>query len=261
MPRRRGPLAALLLAAAAAGCTAVSTDPEVPLSLQFDSLPAFAVVVGDTLRGGNQVPARIPIQAFNSSGGLLSDGAITLLGIDTASVRAFRVINGLFLVGVSENATVRLVAQAGSLQSQTQTFAVVPRPTNLVAGDTTRDSIVYDFTDSTKRFSDITASLVRTVPDSTARAINGLRIQFRVASFTASILDSVRIVSTGNGRSVTSALTTGGVATVRVKAYPKSGATGTGTIVIEAIAAVLGAPVPGSPLPLSIRLSPFTLPP
>jgi hypothetical protein len=254
---QRGAAAALLLAAGVAGCTEVSTDPQLPFSLQFDSLPAQAIVLGDTMRGEGLVPSRIPVQVFNSSGGAVSDSQIRLLGIDTQSVRAFRVIGGLRLVGTLTNAAVRIVAQAGTLQSQTQTFAVVPRPRSIVAGDATADSIVYDFTDSTTRNRDITATLL----DSTGAAVNGLRVRFRVASFTASILDSVRLISPSGGRSIVSTLVTGGVATIRVKAYPKSGATGTGTIVVEASSSALGAPIPGSPLALSVKLSPFTIRP
>ena len=258
MDVRRGICAALLTGAAIGGCTEISTDPQVPLSLQFDSLPALAVVVGDTMRGGDLLPARVPVRALNSSGGTVSDSQVRLIGIDTLSVKAFGVISGLRLLGKAENATVRVVAQAGSLQSQTQTFAVVPRPTGIGIGDTTKDSIVYDFTDSTTRFRDITATLFRRVGDSVTFQ-NGLRIRFTVGSFTTTILDSVRLVSPPpSGRSVTSALVTGGLATIRVKAYPKVGATGTGTITVLATATVLGSPVAGSPLALSVKLSPFS---
>jgi hypothetical protein len=258
MRARRGLCAALLIGAAIAGCTEISTDPQLPLSLQFDSLPALAVVVGDTLRGGDLLPAKIPVRAFSSSGQLLSDSALKLIGIDTLSVKAFGVIGGLRLIGKVENAAVRIVAQAGSLQSQTQTFAVVPRPTGIGNGDATPDSIVYDLTDSTARFRDVTAQLFHKGGDSAAIALNGLPIAFRVASFTATILDSVRLVSPTNGKSVTYALMTGDKATIRVKAYPKTGATGTGSIVVEARAAAFGTPVTSSPFALPITLKAFS---
>jgi hypothetical protein len=231
----------------------VGTDPQVPFSLQFDSLPAQAIVLGDTMRGEGLTPARVPVKVFNSSGGTVSDSAIVVRGIDTQSVNSFRVIGGLQLVGTRLSTAVRIVAQAGSLQSQTQTFAVVPRPRSIIAGDTTTDVIVYDFTDSTTRFRDITAALL----DSTSAAVNGLRVRWRVASFSTAILDSVRLISPSGGRSIVSTVTTSGVATIRVKAYPKTGATGTGTIVVEASSAALGAPIPGSPLALTVRLAQF----
>lgn len=259
----RGTGAALLGAAAVsvAACTDVSTDPQVPLSLQFDSLPAFAVVVGDTMRGGNLLPARIPVRAFNSSGDTVSESLISIIGIDTTSTKAFTVISGLRLVGTVETAAVRIVAQAGSLQSQTQTFAVVARPTALAAAPVSKDSIVYDFTDSTTRFADVSAKLTRKVGDSTEVALNGLRVRFGVVSFTTSILDSVRVISPSGGRTIESALMAGGVATVRVKAYPKAGATGSGTVVLNASYTLLGAPVAGSPVSLTVRLVPFTVSP
>ncbi len=261
MRAQRGTVAALLLVAAVAGCTEVSTDPQVPLSLQFDSLPALAIVVGDTMRGGDLLPARVAVRAFNSNGSTVSDSQIKLVGIDTISTKAFSVIGGLQLLGKVEAAAVRVVAQAGSLQSQTQTFAVVPRPTSLVKGDTIRDSIVYDFTDSTTRFSDVKASILHKGGDSAAVPLNGLRVAFRVASFSTTILDSVRLISPSGGRNIASAIIASNVAAVRVKAYPKQGATGTGTIVVEATYSAFGAPIPGSPLQIPVRLVQFSLTP
>ncbi len=261
MRAQRGTVAALLLAAVVAGCTEISTDPQRPLSLQFDSLPALAIVVGDTMRGGDLLPARVPVKVFNSNGSAVSDSQIRLLGIDSTSVRAFTVIGGLQLRGIVEAAAVRIVAQAGSLQSQTQTFAVHPRPTLLGIGDTLADSIVYDGIDTTKRFRDVSATLYRKVGDSTARFLDGLRVRFRVASFTDSILDSVRILPTTGGRAISSTLVTGGLATVKVKAYPKAGARGRGSVSVEATFSVFGRPVAGSPLLLPVTLVPFTIVP
>lgn len=255
MRRQRGTVAALLLAAVVAGCTEVSTDPQVPLSLQFDSLPAQAVVIGDTMRGGDLLPARVPVKAFNSAGGTVSDSQILLRGVDTSSVTAFRVVAGLRLVGRVLNPTVRVVAQAGALQSQTQTFAVVRAPTGLnrFSADSL-DSLVYDGLDTASRFKD--ARIAVFAGDT---LLSGLRIRFRVVGFTQSILDSVRLVESASGRPVTSALMTGQGAAVRVKAYSKAGATGRGTITLEASIKALGADVPGSPRQFNIRLVPFSL--
>lgn len=261
MRARRGTVAALLLTAVVSGCTGISTDPQLPLSLQFDSLPALAIVVGDTMRGGDLLPARVPVKVFSSTGSTVSDSQIRVLGIDSVSVRAFSVVGGLQLRGRVETATVRIVAQAGALQSQTQTFAVHPRPTLLGIGDTTSDSIVYDGIDTTTRFRDVSATLYRKVGDSTARFLDGLRVRFRVASFTDSILDSVRIIPTAGGRAISSTLVTSGLATVRVKAFPKSGARGRGSVSVEASFSVFGAPVAGSPLRLPVALVPFTIRP
>lgn len=260
MRARRGLVAALLTAAALAGCTDVSTDPRVPLSLQFDSLPALAVVVGDTMRGADLLPAAIPVRAFDGNGGSVSDSQVRLIGIDSASVKAFKVISGLRLVGTTEIASVRIVAQAGSLQSQTQTFAVVPPPTGMVTSNTAADSIVYDRPDTAQRFRDVSVNVIRqVVPESTLVSLNGLRVRMRVVRFSTAILDSVRLVGTGSGRPATSAIITGGAATLRLKAYTKAGATGTGTVTLEASHRARGIEIPGSPLLITLRLVPFSL--
>ncbi|HYW50150.1 MAG TPA: hypothetical protein VE861_06075 [Gemmatimonadaceae bacterium] len=260
MRLRRGSTAALLFGATLAACTDVSTDPQVPVSLQFDSLPALAVVVGDTMRGGDLLPARVPVRAFSGSGAAVADTQLRLIGIDTTSVRAFTVIGGLQLVGVSEAPSVRIVAQAGSLQSQTQTFAVVPRPTGIVKSSSVSDSIVYDRPDTAQRFADVGIQVLRrAAPESTTVALNGLRVRFRVVSFTTSILDSVRLVGTSSGRDASSAVMSSNAATLRVKAYTKAGATGTGVVTLEASHRALGRDVPGSPLQVTVRLKPFEL--
>lgn len=260
MTARRGLTAALLTVAALAGCTDVSTDPQVPVSLQFDSLPALAVVVGDTMRGGDLLPAPVPARAFSGNGGAVPDTQIRIIGIDSTSVRAFTVLSGFRIVGAREASAVRVVAQAGALQSQTQTFAVVPAPTRLVTGNTATDSIVYDRPDTALRYRDVSANVIRqVVPESTLVSLNGLRVRMRVVSFSTTILDSVRLVGTGSGKPATSAVVSSGAATLRLKAYTKAGATGTGTVTIEASHRARGVEVAGSPLRITLRLVPFSL--
>jgi hypothetical protein len=248
---RRGVIAALLASAAAAACTGISTDPQFPLSIQFDSLPAQAVVVGDTMRGGDQLPARIALQAFNSSGATVSDSQLRLVGIDTTSASAFNVISGLRIVGKVVAPAVRVVGQAGAVQSQTQTFAVVPAPTAIsrLPADSA-DSLIYNRSDTSLQYVD---TRVRIVAGSTL--LSGLRVRFTVVSATDSIVDSVRLMSS-SGRVTSSVLLNAGDATVRVKAYRKAAARGRGVVTLEASIRAKGVDVPGSPLRFPIRLVP-----
>lgn len=249
---RRGMLAALLVSAAAAACTEVSTDPQFPVSLQFDSLPSGAVVIGDTMRGADLLPATIPARAYNAAGATLSDSLVRLIGTDTVSLKAFGIIGGLKLIGKIIAPSVRIVAQAGALQSQTQTFAVVPVPTRLgrFAADSA-DSVLFNAPDSSQRLVTVKAQLV-----ADTALLNGLRIRFRVVSFPTTLLDSVRIISATSERSVTSAISTGGSASVRIRTYPKAGAPDSSAAVIslEASSIALGRNVPQSPLPFRVRL-------
>lgn len=253
---RRGDVAALLAVGALAACTEVSTTPEVPVSLQFDSLPALAVVVGDTMRGDSLVPQRVPVRGFDGGGGLVSDSLLRVIGIDTASLSAYRLAPGFRIIGLREAATVRIVAQAGGLQSQTQTFAVVPAPTGIQKSDTLQDSIFYNRADTTKRNVDIGVTLFRKVPDSTATPINGLRVAFRVDSFSRNLLDSVRLEGTSGGRRATGAYMTSGAAKVKVVVFPKKDASGSGAILLRASHVVKGVPLPNTPFPLTVKLVP-----
>ncbi len=256
MRNARSVITALLAGTAVAACTGVSTDPQVPLSIQFDSLPALAVVVGDTMRGGDLLPARIPALAYNAAGGTVADTQVRLIGIDSASANAFRQISGLRLTGRALATTVRVVAQAGSVQSQTQTFAVVAAPTALSRTATdASDSLVYNGLDTSTRWVDTRARvLAGTTP------LNGLRVRFRVVSVASSIVDSVRLVNPSSGRSVASVLTSSDAATVRLKAYARPGVNTTGLVTLEASIRALGVQVPGSPLQFTVRLVPFSLP-
>jgi hypothetical protein len=247
--RGRGVIAALLGGTAFAACTDVSTDPQVPVSLQFDSLPALAVVVGDTMRDGTQRPARLPVRAFSGSGAPVSDSQLKVIGIDTGSVKAFGLVSGLFLTGKAVTASVRIVAQAGALQSQTQTFAVVDIPTTLSRTSTSvTDSIVSNPLDTVNRFVD---TKVQVLTGTTA--LNGLRVRFRILNFPATLLDSVRLVST-DGKNATSALMSGGTALIRVKVYSKPGVRGADTVRVEASITARGVSVPGSPLTIPVRV-------
>lgn len=260
--RRRGRVAALVAVVVVTGCTAVSTDPDTAVSIQFDSLPSSAVVLGDTMRGADLLPARVPARAFSGSGAPLNDSLLRIIAIDTASARAFRVIDGGRLVGTALNASVRIVAIAGAVQSQTQAFSVIRGPVRLtrVAGDSVADSLIYTQPDSAQRFRDVRVRVLG--PDDAGVA--GLRVRFRVVNFTTSQLDSVRIIPAGGGRFTTeSALSaSGGDATVRVRAFPRATpAPGTGTLTLEASLRALGGDVPGSPRQFTVRLVPFNLPP
>jgi hypothetical protein len=255
---RRGAIAALLSAAAIVGCTEISTDPKVPVSLQFDSLPALAVVIGDTMRGPDLEPTRLPVAAFSGSGSSVSDSLIRVVGIDTGSVSSFALTGGFFLTGRTLNSAVRIVAQAGGLQSQPQTFGVVKVPTSLsrFVADSS-ESLVYNAPDTLARYLDTRVTL-----KSDTTRLKGLRVKFRIVSFTDSLLDSVKLIAPfPGGRPIGSALMEDTAATVRVFAWARKGATGRGTVTLEASHKALGAPVPGSPLQFTVRLAPFVLTP
>ena len=249
-------LAALLVSAAAAACTEVSTNPQFPVSLQFDSLPSGAVVVGDTMRGVDLLPAAIPARSFNAAGAALTDSLVRVIGIDTTSVKAFSIISGLKLVGRIITPSVSVVAQSGALQSQTQTFAVVPVPTQLgrFAADSAA-SVVYDEPDTSKRSVTVRAQL-----SADTVLLNGLRIKFRVVNFPNALLDSVRIVSGTPARDVTSAISVSGSASVTIRVYPKTAAQGSGLLTLEASSIALGRNVPQSPLRFTVKLIQYTLP-
>jgi hypothetical protein len=167
------------------------------------------------------------------------------------------VSDGLQLTGKVLSPTVNIVAQAGTLQSQTQTFAVVAKPTLLArfAADSA-DSVIYDPPDTANRYRDTRVGIFADTV-----ALNGLRVRFRLVSFTDSLLDSAKLVSSANGKAVTSALMSGGQASVRLRVWAKPGARGRGTVAIEASHKALGVQIPNSPLSFIVRVVPYAPPP
>ena len=78
-------LAATIIAVVASvfACTDISSDPHTVLSLQFDSLPAPGVAVGDTLRDTLGVVARPVVHAFNYQGDEIIPAPVFFLSPDT----------------------------------------------------------------------------------------------------------------------------------------------------------------------------------
>jgi hypothetical protein len=240
--RERSRFAALLVATAFAACTEVDTAPDAVLSIQFDSLPAAAVVLGDTMRGGDLLAAPVRANAFNAAGDSLASRAVRLVPLDDSSATAFVYDSTRrLIVGARRISAARVVARAGDVQSQVQTFAVVPAPTRITRPDTVvRDSIIYNELLSTNRARDIAVFLARDSAG-TLFPVNGLRVRFRlVRSPAAARFDSVRIVNSA-GRATESVIQSGGAATLRVRVFPKPAyldSVFTDTLTVEALARV-----------------------
>ena len=71
---RVSPLASIAMLAAsvlAFGCAELGTDPQVPVAIEFDSIPYPAVIAGDTMRDSMGVVARLGGVAYNLNGDVL----------------------------------------------------------------------------------------------------------------------------------------------------------------------------------------------
>lgn len=268
-------------AALAGACTEVPTDPAAPVSLQFDSLPAPSIVAGDTLRNVDGVATPLTARAFNVDGNPIADAPITftVLPPDTTALSRAAVTvtpDGYVVAADTARASTlkwRVVAQAGTLQSRPTLrteITIVLRPDSLeaVAPPTRADSVlIYDALDSTSSGARAENVRVRLLHDTiTAEVLSGVAtgpflVRFSLApDHTAAVLDSVRFIN-GTRREITTVVATGadGVATARVQAFPKAGATASDEIRVLATVRRRPAPTDGTPDTAWVRGSPVLL--
>ena len=280
--RRRAilPLVAVLGAAAAGACTEVTTDPQAPVSLAFDSLPAPSIVPGDTLRDVDGVASPLTATAFNVDGDPIAGAPITFTLVPPDSTPASRAALSVtpegFVLAVDtarpSGSAYRVLAQVGNLQSRSTTrttLTVVPRPDSLeVQAPTGNDTLLlYNATDSTSSGRRAVSVRVRLLHDSLGAApvpVGPYLVRFEVVADSAAgaVLDSVRFIRESR-REVTTVVATGtdGVATARLQAFPRANATAPDSIVLRASARRRLSPdavgdVRASPVRLVVRVAP-----
>ena len=248
-------LAAAASLAGAAACTDVPSDPNTPVSIEFDTtmLPSPSVITSDTLRDaeGNVAPLRAIVRDIN--GNTIVGAPVEFIIPDSAAAGQtlnVHVVNGDTVVAgpVADPAIftgsrqVRIVASIGNLQTAPVNLPVVLLPQRL--NRTSADSIVGVITygdngastrsDTTKLYSDSLG--VRVVRGATAdTGVRGIRVLYRILDPAPEALDSVRLVRDTTGRDSSSAAVTNdaGYASRRIRVRGKAGAA-PDTVVVEA---------------------------
>lgn len=119
--RRAAPLLLLAGAALAAACAEAPTGSE-PFAISFDRLPFPAVVVGDTLRDASGAAAPLAAVVYNADGSVLDDAPVSYLVLDAGAT----LLDGGYLLGAEEAATVDVVAETAGIPTPPLRFAVVP---------------------------------------------------------------------------------------------------------------------------------------
>ena len=106
--------------ASAFACTDISSDPNTVLSLQFDSLPAPGVAVGDTLRDTLGAVARPTVHAFNFHGDEIVPASVFFLSPDTGVT--VDSASGTIVADSLRSSPARIVANVGTLQAIQKPF-------------------------------------------------------------------------------------------------------------------------------------------
>jgi hypothetical protein len=249
--RRSAVIASTLafIAATILACGDVTGGSSSVLSIQFDSLGAPGVVLGDSLRDTAGVVIHPVVHAYNFSGDEITPSLAWFQSPDSGiSVDSATGI----IVGDSLRTAARIIATVGGLQA-IQKVNVTLRPDLIVAVDGF-DSLTYSLIDSTKNFSPtLTVKLTHGVAPNDS-AVASYIVSFNIVS--QSDPNLAVLVNDGRIRSVVDTTDTNGTAGRALHINPAliTSASGVDSIVVNASARYRGALVNGSPVRLVLKV-------
>jgi hypothetical protein len=244
---------ALALAAAGAfACGDVTGSSTSVLSIQFDSLGAPSVVVGDTLRdttGSVIVPV---VHAFNFKGDEIVPVPVSFQSPDSGvSVDS---LTGILFADSLRSTPARLIATVGALQA-IQSVAVTLRP-DLLAAEHGFDSLSYSLIDATLNVSpQLSVKLIHGLAPNDS-AVTSYIVSFAIVSQSNPQLG--QLVNDAGKPSFVDTTDTNGVAGRAIRLHPLFLTSGTAvdSIIVNATAKYRGAQVSGSPVRLVLKVKP-----
>jgi hypothetical protein len=241
------------LAAAGGACNDVSGSSNSVLSIQFDTLPSPAVVLGDTLRDTAGAIVHPVVHAFNFKGAEIAQAPIWFQTPDSGIIvdSASGIIIGDSLISSSA----RVIATVGNLQAL-QRVDVTLRPDNLQAVNAL-DSLKYSVLDSTKNVSpELQVKLTHGISP------NDSAVKSYIVSFTIVYQSNPQLgqlVNVSGKASQVDTTNTSGIAGRMIRMHPVFlGSSSVDSIVVNATARYHGNPVSGSPVRLVLLLKPLS---
>jgi hypothetical protein len=248
---------AVAFAAVAGSCTDVNVSPSVVTALEFDSLPYPAVVTGDTLRDSLGNVATLRAIAFNASGTVLPNSAVTFFALDSGvTIDPTGVVTAQL-----RNGTVRLIASAPGLQSGPQTLIVARRPDTVIVTPLANDTLFYTPLDNA---ANVTPALSLQV--ATRDSIGGIpgtqgwlvsyQLIFHGQTLAPTDTTIAVIWNTSNLPSLIDTTAADGTASRIIRIHSTGLPTATESLTVVASVKYRGAPVAGSPVTYLIQLRP-----
>ena len=248
-------LCSLLVGAALAGaCTDISDSSTAVLSIQFDSLPAPAVVIDDTLRDTTGVVVYPVVRAFNFKGGEIIPAPVWFQSPDSGIT--VDSVTGVVVGDSLRSSPARIIATVGSLQA-IQRVDVTLRPDRLQAVNAV-DSLKYSILDSTKNVSpELQVKLVHGVAPADS-AVKSYIVSFEIVYESA--MKPGQLINASNKPSIIDTTDASGIAGRKIRLHPVSldSPTAVDSIVVNATAKYRGAPVSGSPVRLVLHYKPLS---
>ncbi|MDQ6870730.1 MAG: hypothetical protein M3037_01810 [Gemmatimonadota bacterium] len=241
-----------LLSLATFACGDVSGSSTSVLSIQFDSLAAPSVVVGDTLRDTTGAVIVPVVHAFNYKGDEILPAPVRFVSPDSGIV--VDSLTGIVFADSLRSTPARIVATVGSLQA-IQKVDVTLRPESLSA-TTGFDSLSYSLLDSTLNVSPLlSVKLAHGVAPSDS-AVKSYIVSFSIVSQSDPKLG--QLVNDAGKPSMVDTTDAGGIAGRAIRLHPLflSSATAVDSIIVNATAKYRGVQVKGSPVRLVLKVKP-----
>jgi len=237
---------------AAIGCTEISSSPTAVLSIQFDSLAAPSVVVGDTLRDTTGAVARPVVHVFNFKGNEIVPAPVYFLSPDSGIT--VDSATGVVVADSLRSTPARIIATVGTLQA-VQKVDVTLSP-DLIQAVNGYDTLQYSLGDSTLNVStQLQVKLTHGVAPNDS-AVTSWLVSFAIVSQSDPRLG--QLVNASGKPSVVATTDASGVAGMAIRLHPVflSSSTALDSIVVNATAKYKGAQVNGSPVRLVLILKP-----
>jgi hypothetical protein len=243
---------AALFAAAVYACGDLTGSGGSVLSIEFDSLGATAVVVGDSLRDTTGALLRPVVRVYNGKGEQIESSVVRFQSPDSGV--HVDSITGVITADSLRSTPARIFASVGLLQA-IQRVSVTLRPDSLAAV-TARDTIHYSLTDSTQNLSKaLSVKLIHGAAPADS-AVGSWIVSFAIVSQTDPALAT--LVADNGKASLVDTTGTDGIASRQIRLHPValSSATASGDIVVNATAKYRGAQVKGSPVRIVVTFQP-----
>jgi hypothetical protein len=237
---------------AALACVEVSGSSTSVLSIQFDSLAAPSVVVGDTLRDTTGAVIRPTVHAFNFNGDEIIPPPVWFQSPDSGIV--VDSVTGIVVADSLRSTPARIVATVGSLQA-IQKLDVTLRPDSLAAVNG-YDSLSYSLLDTTLNVSpQLSVKLSHGVAPNDS-AVRSYIVSFAIVSQSDPQLG--QLVNDAGKPAVVDTTDANGIAGRAIRLHPLflASATTVDSIIVNATAKYRGAPVKGSPVRLVLKVKP-----
>jgi hypothetical protein len=234
----------------ALACADVSGSSTSVLSIQFDSLAAPSVVVGDTLRDTTGAVIIPVVRAFNFNGDEITPVTVRFQTPDSGLV--VDSVTGIITGDSLRSTPGRIVATVGSLQA-IQRLDLTLRP-DLLAGLHDRDSLSYSLLDTTLNVSpQLTVKLTHGVAPNDS-VVKSYIVSFAIVSQSHPQLGE--LINDAGKPSVVDTTDANGVAGRAIRLHPVNLTTPIDSIIVSATARYRGTEVSGSAVRLVLKLKP-----